>query len=77
MKLRMFAILFLLAVATCSVGCDAGANKPSNEPVVQDLEIETGEAFAYDSATGQFVSVDTTAIPVAPTGQRRRQAVGI
>jgi predicted component of type VI protein secretion system len=45
MKLRMFAILFLLAVATCSVGCDAGANKPSNEPVVQDLEIETGEAF--------------------------------
>jgi carbonic anhydrase len=40
-------------------------------------KIETGEAFAYDSATGQFVSVDTTAIPVAPTGQRRRQAVGI
>jgi predicted component of type VI protein secretion system len=45
MKLRMFAILFLLAVATCSVGCDAGANKPSNEPLVLDLEIETGEAF--------------------------------
>jgi carbonic anhydrase len=40
-------------------------------------KIETGEVFAYDDTTGQFVSVDTTALPAAPTGQRRRQAVGI
>lgn len=45
MKLRTFAILSLLAFVACTVGCDAGASKPSNEPVVQDLEIETGEAF--------------------------------
>lgn len=45
MKLRTFAILSLLAFGTCTIGCDAGASKASNEPVVQDLEIETGEAF--------------------------------
>lgn len=45
MKLRTFAILCVCAMATMVAGCDAGAGKPSNEPVVQDLEIETGEAF--------------------------------
>ncbi|MFN5320334.1 MAG: hypothetical protein ACK493_10400 [Planctomycetota bacterium] len=45
MKLRTFALLSILALVACGSGCDAGASKPSNEPVVQDLEIETGEAF--------------------------------
>lgn len=45
MKYRTFAICTLFVLAVGFVGCDAGSKKMSNEPVVQDLEIETGETF--------------------------------
>lgn len=45
MRHRIFALCTLLVFTVAFVGCDAGPKKVSNEPVVQDLEIETGEAF--------------------------------
>lgn len=45
LKYRTFAICTLFVLAVGFVGCDAGSKKMSNEPVVQDLEIETGETF--------------------------------
>lgn len=45
MNLRMFSLLLVLVCGFALAGCDAGAKPASNEPVVQDLEIETGEAF--------------------------------
>lgn len=47
---RLFTILSLLLLTAGIFGCDAGSGKKeSEEPVVQELEIETGEAF--DPAT--------------------------
>jgi predicted component of type VI protein secretion system len=45
MRHRIFALCTLLVLTVAFVGCDADPKKVSNEPVVQDLEIETGEAF--------------------------------
>lgn len=45
MRHRILALGSLLLLAVVFAGCDAGPKKVSNEPVVQDLEIETGEAF--------------------------------
>jgi len=45
MRHRIFSLCSLLVLAVAFAGCDAGPKKTSNEPVVQDLEIETGEAF--------------------------------
>jgi hypothetical protein len=45
MRYRIFALCSLLGLGFAFVGCDAAPKKLSNEPVVQDLEIETGEAF--------------------------------
>jgi len=45
MRHRIFALGSLLVFGVAIIGCDAGPKKVSNEPVVQDLEIETGETF--------------------------------
>lgn len=45
MRSRIVALFSLLVLGVAFAGCDSGAKKVSNEPVVQDLEIETGEAF--------------------------------
>lgn len=45
MNLRTFSLLLVVIFGFAVAGCDAGAKPNSNEPVVQDLEIETGEAF--------------------------------
>lgn len=45
MRLRIFAFFSLLIFGFSFIGCNGGSKKASEEPVVQDLEIETGEAF--------------------------------
>lgn len=45
MRHRIFALCSLFVLGIAFAGCDSGSKKTSDEPVVQDLEIETGEAF--------------------------------
>jgi hypothetical protein len=46
MTTRLLYVLGLIVFSAALIGCDTGsAQKKSDEPVVQELEIETGEAF--------------------------------